>query len=55
MVFMWIPPIMHFMDMPLGSTKLSLQGILLFILATPVQFWIGKEFYVQAWKALRLV
>ncbi len=29
------------------------QGIVLWILATPVQFYVGREFYLGAWMALR--
>ncbi len=29
------------------------MGILLFLLATPVQFWIGKQFYISAWNAAK--
>ncbi len=39
---------MFFMQDPLPY-----QGYLLWILATPVQFYVGKEFYQGAWIALR--
>lgn len=29
------------------------QWLLMFILATPVQFWVGRQFYRGAWAALR--
>jgi Cu+-exporting ATPase len=38
--------------MAFGSTW-SLPPWLQFALATPVQFWLGRRFYVGAWKALR--
>lgn len=33
--------------------RVSLQGIIGLACATPVQFWVGRDFYVTAWKALR--
>ncbi|GJJ79177.1 P-type Cu+ transporter [Entomortierella parvispora] len=32
---------------------LRIQDIIMFILATPVQFWLAKPFYVKAYRALR--
>ncbi|MEN9328391.1 MAG: hypothetical protein RI947_1199, partial [Candidatus Parcubacteria bacterium] len=40
--------------MPLRSQLLSYMGIISFILATPVQFFIGKGFYKGMWSALRM-
>ena len=37
----------------LAGVHLMLPGWLQFLLATPVQFWIGARFYGAAWKALR--
>jgi Cu+-exporting ATPase len=31
----------------------TLPGWLQFVLATPVQFWLGARFYIAGWKALR--
>ncbi|TPX67403.1 hypothetical protein SpCBS45565_g03823 [Spizellomyces sp. 'palustris'] len=31
---------------------LSVNALVLWIIATPVQFWLGKRFYVGAWKSL---
>ena len=39
---------MFFMQDPLPY-----QGFILWILATPVQFYVGREFYLGAWVALR--
>ncbi len=39
---------MFFMQDPLPY-----QGVILWILATPVQFYVGREFYLGAWVALR--
>eukprot|EP01083_Nonionella_stella_P001303 3798_1 len=36
-----------------GNHSLDLMGILLFLLSSPVQFWIGHSFYVSAWNALK--
>ena len=32
---------------------LRIQDIIMFILATPVQFWLAKPFYIKAYRALR--
>jgi Cu+-exporting ATPase len=37
---------------PLG-VELSIPGWVQFLLATPVQFWLGARFYRAGWKALR--
>ncbi len=36
-----------------GISRLSLLGLILFVFSTPVQFWVGKNFYVNSYKALR--
>ena len=41
MIFMWL------------KIKIPYNGIILFVLATPVQFWIGLDFYRGAWMALK--
>ncbi len=33
--------------------KISLDSLILLILATPVQFWAGKEFYLATWSGLK--
>lgn len=56
MVFPRIPPLGYLLRMPVG-----VPGVLLFhvgdlvqwILATPVQFWIGMRFHVGAYNSLR--
>lgn len=35
------------------GSRLRWGGLLGLLLATPVQFWLGKDFYVNSWKALR--
>ncbi|KAJ3195595.1 ATPase Cu transporting protein 7B, partial [Entophlyctis luteolus] len=35
------------------TSGVSVMAIVLWILATPVQFWIGARFYKGAWKSLR--
>ena len=38
---------------PMTSTLPLGMDFLLFVLATPVQFWAGRQFYVGAWGALK--
>jgi P-type Cu+ transporter len=38
---------------PVFINALSIDNLLLFLLATPVQFFGGRYFYVQSWKAIR--
>lgn len=53
-------PMLYFMFfdffawMPLREGILPFVGIISLVLATPVQFWIGKGFYHSAWSALRM-
>lgn len=46
------PFALHMIGMAFGKHDL-LPPWLQFVLATPVQFWIGSRFYVGAWHALR--
>lgn len=52
MVFMFIPGVMEPLEMG-RINNLGIGAILRMGLATPVQFIIGKRFYVGAYKALR--
>ncbi|XP_073307797.1 probable copper-transporting ATPase HMA5 isoform X2 [Primulina huaijiensis] len=52
MVFMYIPSISRKLDAKLVN-MLSIGAILKWILSTPVQFVIGRRFYIGAYKALR--
>lgn len=52
MIFMFIPS-MHKMLMHKIPPGITIQDLILFITATPIQFIIGKRFYVGAWKALK--
>lgn len=38
--------------MPLG-VEVPYAELILFVLATPVQFWVGQQFYIGAWSALK--
>lgn len=51
MVFPFIPTIAPFYEAELLPT-LSVGHVLEFLFATPVQFWIGAEFYKKSYKAL---
>ncbi len=48
-----LPLMAHMLAMLAGSHAFMLPGWLQMLFATPVQFWIGKRFYVGAWHALR--
>jgi len=48
-----LPFLVQMAAMFAGSTHDLLPPWLQLVLATPVQFWIGKRFYVGAWHALR--
>jgi Cu+-exporting ATPase len=53
MVFMWLP--VSFIHDFLGKeliSNLTYESIILFTLSTPVQFWIGADFYKKAYKAV---
>ncbi len=41
------------LSMAFMRDPLPYQGIILWLLASPVQFYVGKEFYLGAWMALR--
>ncbi|KAJ3063685.1 hypothetical protein HDU98_000524 [Podochytrium sp. JEL0797] len=45
-------PARQWVDVELVPGVSRLEGAM-FLLATPVQFWLGKRFYVGAWKSLR--
>eukprot|EP00026_Physarum_polycephalum_P001685 Phypoly_transcript_01687.p1 GENE.Phypoly_transcript_01687~~Phypoly_transcript_01687.p1 ORF type:complete len:1067 (+),score=164.81 Phypoly_transcript_01687:469-3201(+) len=54
MLFMYIPGIKHLLHMnAFGIPRLPWESAIAAILATPVQFYSGWEFYVKAYKALR--
>ncbi|KAA8520822.1 hypothetical protein F0562_011495 [Nyssa sinensis] len=52
MVFMYIPGLKHGLDTKIIN-MLSIGEILRWVLSTPVQFIIGKRFYIGSYKALR--
>ncbi|KAL8101516.1 putative copper-transporting ATPase HMA5 [Apium graveolens] len=52
MVFMYIPGIKHVLNRKVVN-MLELGGLMRWILATPVQFIIGRRFYTGSYKALR--
>lgn len=54
MVFMWIDSVnMIMMHQIFSSSKLNVSTLVLFLLATPVQFWLGHRFHAAAFRALR--
>lgn len=52
MIFMYIPGIKHGLDIKIVN-MLSIGELLRWILATPIQFIIGRRFYIGSYKALR--
>lgn len=52
MVLGYIPAVHHFLMTPVFNA-ITLKLLLMFLLATPVQFWIGKRYYVAAFKGLQ--
>ncbi|TYZ67966.1 hypothetical protein PybrP1_011874 [[Pythium] brassicae (nom. inval.)] len=52
MVLMYIPAVHKFLMTPVFNA-ITLKLLLMFLLATPVQFWIGKRYYVAAFKGLQ--
>ncbi len=46
--------IAEFVEQPFIMQMHPYMGIASLILATPVQFWLGKEFYQSAWSSLRV-
>lgn len=52
MVLGYIPAVHHFLMTKIFN-GITLKLLLMFLLATPVQFWIGKRYYVAAFKGLQ--
>ncbi len=48
-----LPLMLHMVTIFAGVNTEFLPRWLQWLLATPVQFWIGKRFYISAWHALR--
>lgn len=52
MVFMFIMPIEEALQYPLYR-GFTIKAVILTILSTPVQFYVGKSFYISAYKSVR--
>lgn len=52
MVLGYIPAVHHFLMTKIFN-GVTLKLLLMFLLATPVQFWIGKRYYVAAFKGMQ--
>jgi len=52
MVLMYIPALESVFGI-MVIPGLSVDALITGALTTPVQFWVGRGFYVAAWKALR--
>mgnify|MGYP001563880813 FL=1 len=54
-------PLIYFMllsfipQLPFGTVLPPYMGVIAFILATPVQFWLGAGFYRGMWSSLRML
>jgi len=49
----WFPNIVQIAETTYFFKPITWLTVILFVLGTPVQFWIGKDFYVGGLKALR--
>lgn len=52
-IFMKLHPISDFLEEKKVVGRVVLSKLILFALATPVQFWIGRRFYKGAYKSLK--
>jgi P-type Cu+ transporter len=43
-----------FIRIPLIDTVMPYAGIISLILSTPIQFWLGKQFYQSTWSGLKM-
>jgi P-type Cu+ transporter len=43
-----------FIRLPFADAAMPYAGIVSLILATPVQFWLGKQFYQSTWSGLKM-
>jgi Cu2+-exporting ATPase len=41
---------MFFMDPPAGRAGMPFANEIMWVLSTPVLFWLGRDFYINAWK-----
>jgi len=54
MGFHWIHVLDEIMMRPLiPGVSMSTKGFIMWVLATPVQFYIGKSFYVNSWHSMK--
>ncbi|MFV1977568.1 MAG: heavy metal translocating P-type ATPase, partial [Candidatus Heimdallarchaeota archaeon] len=49
----WFPSFFELAETTYFYKSITWLDVVLFTLATPVQFWIGKDFYVSGYKALK--
>jgi len=49
----WFPSFFELAETTYFYRSITWLDVVLFVLATPVQFWIGKDFYVSGYKALK--
>jgi Cu+-exporting ATPase len=52
MIFPLIPPLRRVLNVMLVN-NLMVMDLLLWLLCTPVQFWVASTFYISAWKAVK--
>jgi len=49
----WFPNIVQISESTYFFEQITWLTVIVFLLSTPVQFWIGKDFYIGGFKALR--